>query len=395
MSQTPGLGPVTEVIYEWWNVALIKQLYKRLRAEEAEAVRQVKREAVPWRDPQTGVMRTRPTAAEKLVQKKRERKERLRLMCARFSADEPDAAEQRIGTNGEPTTIGPCRFYFKGKVRRVRIEYARMRKSGIGRRYPKNMPAIWREGDEFMGEQDRLLAATAQGMPKDVRKFCLPFLHDIDLKACHPAILASKARLYEVKVPELSWYVANTDDCRQRVMEMHNVTRDQAKVLFTLLLYGGSYKHRVKEWGRVGYEAELIVGLKRLEAELKVLRDTVLARPDLEKLVEPIFEAELRRKSNFDKERLKTPEEAKRSTWSQITQMWEDEALGCIQRAVEEQGLVVHSLMFDGLMVYHDPNVDLAAAMEAAADRILEDTGMALVLEEKELFDQARTDALV
>ena len=81
------------------------------------------------------------------------------------------------------------------------IPYARMKKFCIGRRYPKNLPSILHEGDDFMGEADRLLAVTAQGMPRDVRKLCLPFLHDIDLKACHPSILASKARLYGLKVP--------------------------------------------------------------------------------------------------------------------------------------------------------------------------------------------------
>ena len=84
-----------------------------------------------------------------------------------------------------------------------------------------------------------------------------------------------------------------------------------------------------------------------------------------------------------------------RSTWSQITQAWEDEALGVIQKAVEAAGLVVHSLMFDGLMVYHDPRIDLQKAMDAAAARIQKETGMELALEEKELFDQERTDALV
>ena len=74
--------------------------------------------------------------------------------------------------------------------------------------------------------------------------------------------------------------------------------------------------------------------------------------------------------------------------------MWEDEALGCIQCAVETQGCVVHSLMFDGLMVYHDPTIDLDDAMRAASDLIRDETGMALRLEEKALFDQARMDAL-
>ena len=104
---------------------------------------------------------------------------------------------------------------------------------------------------------DRLLAVTAQGMPRDLRAACLPFLHDIDLKACHPSILASKARLFGVAVPELDRYVTHTDDCRQQVMELHNVSKDDAKTLFTLLLYGGSYEYRLKKWGRVGAQSAL------------------------------------------------------------------------------------------------------------------------------------------
>ena len=79
-SGTPGLGGVTEVYYEWWNVDLLKTLYHQLGKEERAAVKQVKQEAVPWKDPATGERRSKPTAAEKLVQKKRERRE-YETMC--------------------------------------------------------------------------------------------------------------------------------------------------------------------------------------------------------------------------------------------------------------------------------------------------------------------------
>ena len=394
MSAKPGLGAETEVYYEWWNVDLVRRLHGRLSEEAEAAAQRVEREAVPWVNPETGARRVKPTAAERLLRKKEERCERLRLMCTKFGKREPEASETMLEKNGMQVVDGPRKFWIKGKMRCVKVPYARMRKSGIGRRYPKHMPCILHEGDEFMGEADRMLAVTAQGMPKDVRKFCLPFLHDIDLKACHPAILASKARLYGVKVPELDWYVKHTDACRERVMEAHGVTKDQAKTLFTLLLYGGSYRHRIKKWARTGNEAEPIAAVERLEKELRTLRDAVLAREELAHLVKPIFAAEKQRRSNFA-DRCKTDEEANRSTWSQLTQAWEDEALGCIQKAVERAGLVVHSLMFDGLMVYHDPRIDLQAAMDAAANRIQKETGMVLALEEKPLFDQARTDALV
>lgn len=395
MSVKPGLGATVETMYEWWNVALMDELYGTLTDEWRAAKARVKEEGVPWVDAM-GRRRLKPTEAEKLVQKKGERRERLQLLAEKMGPLH-DAEKVQLDAKGKPVRRGGTRrFHFKGKFRCVKVNYARMRKrdAEIGRRYPNNMPCVLREGDDWVGEADRLLAATAQGMPKDVRKFCLPYLHDIDLKACHPSILASKAKKYGVAVPNLDRYVANTDDCRLQVMEIHNVSRDNAKTLFTLLLYGGSYKHRLKKWGRSGVEAQPIKFVQRLETELAALRDEVMARSELQHLVTPLMAFERTRKSNFN-DGLKTEEEAKRSVWSQITQMWEDEALSCIQCAVEAQGCVVHSLMFDGLMVYHDPSVDLAEAMRAASDVIREETAMELVLEEKELYDEVRVGDLV
>ena len=100
---TPGLGKKTDVVYEWWNVALIKEFYKKLRAEEAEAVRQVKREAVPWKHPRTGAIRNRPTAAEKLVQKKRERGQRPGGVLERV----PPPRDDPVQMCGEPHRMSP------------------------------------------------------------------------------------------------------------------------------------------------------------------------------------------------------------------------------------------------------------------------------------------------
>lgn len=391
-----GLGTTADTLYEWWNADLMAQACATLTGEWEAAKARVAREAVPQVEAcsRGGRRRTKPTEAEKLVRKKAERLKRLRLLAAQMD-DAVEASELRVDTNGAPKPDGVQRFHFKGKMRCVKVQYARLCKLGaeIGRRYPRNVPHVWREGDDWNGEADRLLAVTAQGMPRDVRTFCLPFLHDIDLKACHPSILASKARLFGVAVPELDRYVAHTDDCRQQVMELHAVSKDHAKTLFTLLLYGGSYEYRLKKWERTGAQAEPIKYVQRLEKELRSLREAVMARTELKQQVDSLMAYERTRKSNFG-DRLKTEEEAKRSVWSQITQGWEDTALGCIQEAVEAEGLTVHSLMFDGLMVYHDPAVNLKAAMDAASVRIKEQTGMELALEEKPLYDAARVKAL-
>ena len=111
MGATPGtgLGAATEVVHEWWNVALVKTLYKQLGVEVRAAAERVRLEAVPWKDPRTGEMRLRPTDAEKLVLKKRERRERLRLMSKSFGEDEPEAhGASRVSANGPRVALAPA-----------------------------------------------------------------------------------------------------------------------------------------------------------------------------------------------------------------------------------------------------------------------------------------------
>ncbi len=393
----PGLGRVTDVVYEWWNEDLLLRKHLSLHIEMLKAEQEVEQQRSNGLPPWDG--RRKLTTAEKTVQKKRERLTRIELLCRTFDDEVVWAENVRLTPRGKPDENGPRRFHFKGRMRRVRVEYARMGRFNIGRRYPKNVPSITRTGDEMAGESDRKLGVTAQGMPKDIRAFCFPYLRDIDMVACHPAILASKAREFGIAVPGLDDYVQNTESRREEVMFKHNVPKDLAKVLFTLLLYGGSYRHRVKEW-RKKYgntrkiETALIPSVVRLEKELERLRDAVLAREEFQDRVPGIMAHEATKISKFTGQK-KNEKECKCSTWSQITQDWEDQALGCVQSALEDAGLMVHALMFDGCQVYYDPDVDMDAAMATASARIKEKLGMDLQLTEKALWDEERMGKMV
>ena len=182
------------------------------------------REAVPWKS-------TRDTGARR----KRARPPRRRSLqeegasgasgCGSCAPALRQATSRRtsacIGARAQrqaDDSTGRASFRFKGRMRCVKVAVRAHAKVGHRdaatlKRCPRH-PGTW--ATSSWARQDRLLAATAQGMPRDVRKFCLPFLHDIDLKACHPAILASKARLYGVKVPAARLVRGkHTDDLRQ------------------------------------------------------------------------------------------------------------------------------------------------------------------------------------
>ena len=57
--------------------------------------------------------------------------------------------------------------------------------------------------------------------------------------------------MYDIECPELTKYVMNRKQVLNDVMNYYNVKRDQAKQLFIILLYGGSFRswnneHKIK-----------------------------------------------------------------------------------------------------------------------------------------------------
>ena len=74
---------------------------------------------------------------------------------------------------------------------------------------------------------------------------------DIDISNCHPSIFLQLAQMYDIECPELTKYVINRNQVLNDVMNYYNVKRDQAKQLFIILLYGGSFRswkneHKIK-----------------------------------------------------------------------------------------------------------------------------------------------------
>lgn len=382
-----GVDADENVMWEWWPLELVDATLEQLRKEHAKAEERRVAEAVP----DDG--KRRRTEAERLAEKKTSRITQLeQLSKQKTFTVHADASKVRVKQNGEPDEQnGVYRLPFTGRAGVLKVEYAQ--KKGFGRRYPRNVARMHKPVDDTSGEAANLKwAVSCQGCAKDVRKACLPFLHDLDISACHPAILSNKARAHGIDAPTLHDYVGNTRERRARVAAHHGTTLDQAKTLFTALVYGGSYEHRLKSLACANRKP--LEYVTALQAELHALRETMMALPEYADVVGPALARERRRSSNFTSAKLKTEEEARRSVWSQLTQEFENQALRSIQRALKEEGLVVHSLQFDGLCVMHAPNMDVPGALAAARARIEADTGMRLELEEKPLYDASAVVAM-
>ena len=80
-------------------------------------------------------------------------------------------------------------------------------------------------------------------LPREIRgTLASDYYIDIDINNCHPVLLVQLCDKYKLNCSSLRNYVNNRDEYLLRVMQEFQCTRDDAKVLFLELMYGGSYK---------------------------------------------------------------------------------------------------------------------------------------------------------
>lgn len=75
----------------------------------------------------------------------------------------------------------------------------------------------------------------------------LNIYNDIDISNCHPEIIYQTCKFNNIKCDILEDYVKNRDNHLSKIIDHYKVTRDQAKSLFIILLYFGSFKTWLKE----------------------------------------------------------------------------------------------------------------------------------------------------
>lgn len=96
---------------------------------------------------------------------------------------------------------------------------------------------------------------------------------DIDISNCHPSIFLQLAQMYDIECPELTKYVMNRKQVLNDVMNYYNVKRDQAKQLFIILLYGGSFrswknKHKIKQ--------TILPSIAQMKKEFSSIKDKII-----------------------------------------------------------------------------------------------------------------------
>lgn len=278
-------------------------------------------------------------------------KERKRL---RFLLQYIDAVDVIYG----PEIVGPIGLCARPLV----CEYRRVRS---GRLYCRT-----RQGPQWSQSESSYICA--QGMPNVLRPYLMQkWGHDLDIENCHVALMYQLGSSYpewpehehqsvcSLTLTAMKALYEDRETFIDGVADFHLIAKDAdrhpgyrkelIKPLLLRILYGGSYEMWLKE-------NEMDTGnkcpqLTQLECELRNLRIIVIQSKRFETLVQQERKAqELRNRSRGA---------ADRGVFSKIAQHLECEVLLAMRQYLMRQGWEVHSLIFDGLIVGHRPNIQL------------------------------------
>jgi len=98
---------------------------------------------------------------------------------------------------------------------------------------------------------------------------------DIDICNAHPEIIYQMCKHYDIKCKSLEEYVNNRDNILKNVMDTYKVSRDNAKKLFIIILYFGSFQTWVKDCN-LPKETKPFKYLEELIQERELYADEIL-----------------------------------------------------------------------------------------------------------------------
>jgi len=166
-----------------------------------------------------------------------------------------------------------------------------------------------------------------QNVFKNVRGFiCEGIATDLDIQNCHPFVLNNLCKEHQIECPFLYQYVNDRENVLEKIMSADNITRVEAK--HKVLVATNSNKN-------IPSQSDFFRGYNK---EIKIIQAKFLLIDKYKYLI-PFA----KQQGNFIG-----------SFLNHVMCVYEDEILQLIKRCCEENEMVIHSLMFDGLMVYGD-----------------------------------------
>jgi hypothetical protein len=194
---------------------------------------------------------------------------------------------------------------------------------------------------------------------------------DIDISNCHPTLLYQIAVSNNIECKYLKKYINDRDKYLNIVMTHYNVSKDQAKELFIMMLYFGSFKRWAKE---NNIDGEIIKPIEKLKDELKSIGNVLLENnKELSDL--------LTNKSIITNKKVKN---ITSSVVSFILQEWECQILEQLYLYCQDKKIVNNNciLCADGIMIpqdkYDDKLLDEFNVLNLNSETLGADTSFSL-----------------
>ena len=232
---------------------------------------------------------------------------------------------------------------------------------------------------------------------------------------CHPRLFLQVARKMNVDPEELGVleeYVNERETVLKRIGDFYGVPAAKCKYAVLRILNGGLAStwirdakcscnakelqadlralmevHRIVQaafFGMERFQSHVATLTERLRVERKAALEMAEVRLTNARSAE---DKAIAQKAIATAKRRVQPSAIRRTVFSLCVFELEDSILDVIDRSLQREGWTVASLQFDGCHVEHRPGKDLDAAMRWAERAVLSETGYAVQLKEKELFE--------
>jgi len=247
----------------------------------------------------------------------------------------------KINSNGTLTLLKDM-YYNKKKTNGVLYSYSARQTEG--RMYSKT-PSL-------------------QGCPKTIRHtISTEYYWDVDVKNCHPVILMWYCENNEIPCQSLEHYVNNRDTCLSELMEAFNQDKDTIKEGFLSIMNGGDVKfdcHNAPEWFR-----EFFTQIKDIHQAICDLNPSIMKKT--------------KKKHGAKYFNLNG------SCVNSILCIYENKILQSMFQECLDLNVEVGALVFDGLMIRKNNNIDLNNLLKSLENRVRNDLGINISLVEKEM----------
>jgi hypothetical protein len=132
------------------------------------------------------------------------------------------------------------------KTKMCKVKYEKVKKPVIKKTTKKTKKTEEDEEDEkeyiAFGRVSPNKALGLFSIRREIRQtLCKDYLIDIDIDNAHPSILLQICNMYEIDTDKLDEYVNNRQKKLEDIMQAYKCTKDDAKTLYIILLYFGSF----------------------------------------------------------------------------------------------------------------------------------------------------------